>query len=143
MDRRTFFHTEGKSLAFKFYGSGAPVNPNEYCEIGQFVQLLVEEIHFGNPRVRLKGEPAPMPQMLKWSQEQFEEQVLKCAQISFGNNFQVWCAVGIPSNRLLYALKRAGIKTINSEVVPAPPPPTDDDADLTYGASIQAIQLVP
>jgi len=148
MDRRTFFHTEGKSLAFKFYGAGAqPTGANETCEIGELVELYVEEIHFGNPRVRLQGEPAMMPQMLKWSAEKFDEQVLKCAQVSYGTNFCVWCAVGIPSNRILYAMKRVaetvGITTVRAEVVPAPPPPSDDDADLTYGASIQGIQLVP
>merc|ERR1719440_334491 len=89
MDRRTFFHTEGRSLAFN------PANPppqhrrdiaGDRYEIGQEVGLKVEEVHFGNPRVRIRqGEPAPMPEMLKWPMPRFDEHVLECAEIDFGN----------------------------------------------------------
>jgi len=103
----------------------------------------VEEVHFGNPRVRIReSTPAPMPEMLKWPSERFGEYVLDCAEIDFGE-YRVWSAVGIPSNRLLYAMKRQNILKLKACVVAPPVPDDADDVELTYGASVQAIQLVP
>jgi hypothetical protein len=144
-DRRDFFHGEGRALA---YNPGKPApgkryGPGSHYELGTELELKVEDIHFGNPRVRImQGEPAPMPQMLKWPSVKYDEFVLDCAEIDFGE-YRVWCAIGIRSNRLLYAMKRLGVVHLKAVVVAAPPPVEEDDVDLTYGASIQIIQLVP
>lgn len=144
IDRRTYFHTIGKPLSFQAYSSGASrTNPEEECAVGEHVELKVEEIHFGNPRVKLTGAPAPMMEMLKWQPEKFGDFVMECAQISFGKDYRVWCAVGIPANRLLYALKRCQVETVLAVVVAPPPLPADEDVDPTYGVSIQGIQLIP
>jgi hypothetical protein len=119
-----------------------PANASERCEIGRDVDLPVEEVHFGNPRVRIGGEPAPMPQMLKWPAEKFDELCIDCAQIDFGD-FRAWSAIGIKSNRILYAMKRCNVVTVKAVVVAPPEHAADEDADLTYGASCQGIQLVP
>jgi hypothetical protein len=144
MDRRTFFHTEGKPLTFdqnKLYRY--PVNASERCEVGQDVDLKVEEVHFGNPRIKvMSNDPAQMTQMLKWPVEKFDEFVLECAQIDFGE-YRAWAAVGIRSNRLLYAMKRSAAVMLKAIVVPPPFVENEEDVDLTYGASIQGIQLVP
>jgi len=144
-DRRTYFHTEGRSLS---YNPMAPdhrkrIDAQGRHEMGVDLDLKVEEVHFGNPRVRImQGDPAPMPQMLKWPTSKYDEFVLECAEVDFGD-FRVWSAVGIRSNRLLYAMKRLGVVRLKAVVVQPPVPETEDDVDLTYGASIQAIQLVP
>jgi len=143
MDRRTFFHTEGKSHAYVSSAS-RPRGTAEVWDIGERLQVKVEDVHFANPRVRvMQGEPAPMPTMLKWPPEKFAEHILDVAQISFGD-YWVWCAVGISANRQLYAMKRSNIEWAQAKVV-APPPlaSPDEDVDNTYGASIQGIQLVP
>jgi hypothetical protein len=143
-DRRTFFHTEGRPMA---YNPAQPIfrKPigGDRVPLGERVILSVEEVHFGNARCRLMGEPAPLPQMLKWGSDKFDEHVLECAEIDFGE-YRVWSAVGIRSNRLLYAMKRSGaVIKMKGVVVAAPVPELDDEVDLTYGTSIQAIQLVP
>lgn len=142
MDRRTFFHTDGKTHTFH---NQQPVKNAENVEIGARVTIPVEDVHFGNPRIKvMSGAPAPMPTMLKWPPEKFSEHHLQCAQISFGPQYRVWCAVGIPANRLLYAMKRCGVQIAEAEVVEPPPLASpDEDVDLTYGNSIQGIQLVP
>lgn len=145
MDRRQFFHTEGRPLAYNPAKPVArkPVNASDRLEIGEELNLKVEEVHFGNPRVRIRvGEPAPMPEILKWPLGRFDEHVLDCAEIDFGD-YRVWSAIGIRSNRLLYAMKRQGVERLKAVVVPPPVPEAEDDVDMTYGASIQAIQLVP
>lgn len=145
MDRRTFFHTEGRNLAFNPTASDfrKPVNLSGRVELGEKVVLKVEEVHFGNPRVRIRqSEPAPMPEMLKWPHDRFDEHTLECAEIDFGE-YRVWSAVGIASNRLLYAMKRQNVARLNTVVVAPPVAEAEDDVDLTYGASCQAIQLVP
>lgn len=144
MDRRTFFHTEGKPLAFdKNNMHRKPVSAADRCEVGQDVDLKVEEVHFGNPRIKvMSNEPAQMTAMLKWPVEAFDEHVLECAQIDFGE-YRAWAAVGIRSNRLLYAMKRSAALMLKATVVPPPLVEAEDDVDLTYGASIQGIQLVP
>lgn len=145
-DRRTFFHTEGKPLSFNpsaMYAGRAPVDASTRLAIGTDINLKVEEVHFGNPRVRiLQGEPAPMPSMLKWPPKKFDEHVLECAQVDYGCDYRVWSVIGIRSNRLLYAMKRNGVVNLKAKVVP-PPDIADDDADPTYGACVQGIQLVP
>lgn len=142
IDRRTFFHTEGKSLTF---AHAHPVRSALPFDVGEKVTVQVEDVHFGNPRIRvMQGEPAPMPTMLKWPLEKFNEHALQCAQVSFGSDYRVWCAVGIPANRLLYAMKRCKVELAQATVVmpPALAEP-EEDLDLTYGTSIQGIQLVP
>jgi len=141
-DRRNFFHNEGKEHAFHLYTAKPAA---ESCEVGEHVTVLVEEVHFGNPRVRvMQPDPAPMPTMLKWSAEKFGEFRIECAQISFGSDYRVWCAVGVQANRLLYAMKRSKVESAQAVVV-APPAlaEPDEDIDLTYGPCIQGIQLVP
>mmetsp|Transcript_83339 Transcript_83339/g.233498 ORF Transcript_83339/g.233498 Transcript_83339/m.233498 type:complete len:308 (+) Transcript_83339:74-997(+) len=144
LDRRTFFHTAGKGHTFHNQDSNGRHVESEYFPIGTKLRLQVGEIHFGNPRVRvMQGEPAPLPTMLKWSADRFDEQVLDCAQIAMGD-YWVWSAVGIPSNRVLYAMKRKEQYELNARVVEPPPVQNpDEDIDLTYGVSIQGIQLVP
>jgi len=144
MDRRTFFHTEGKPLAFDPKNMHRkPVNSAERCEIGQQVDLKVEEVHFGNPRIKvMSNEPAHMTAMLKWPVEKFDDFELECAQIDFGE-YRAWAAVGVRSNRILYAMKRAAAVMVKATVVQPPLVEAEDDVDLTYGASIQGIQLVP
>lgn len=147
VDRRKFFHCEGKEHSFRATEASLKASHADslHYEAGQRLVLPVDEIHFGNPRVRImQGAPAPMPQMLKWPQEKFEEHDLECAQISFGGEYMVWCANGIPANRLLYAMKRCKVEQAQVIVV-SPPPVLDmsEDIDLTYGVSIQGIQLVP
>jgi len=142
-DRRTFFHTEGKEHRFQAYSEVKPASQS--CELGEQVTLTVEDVHFGNPRVRvMQSDPAPMPTMLKWSAEKFGEFRIQCAQISFGSDYRVWCAVGVQANRLLYAMKRSKVETAQAVVV-APPAlaEPDEDIELTYGTCIQGIQLVP
>lgn len=144
IDRRTFFHGEGKQHIFAYSSDGRRGRSGECVPLGTRIRLEVSEVHFGNARVRvMQGQPAPMPTMLKWGPDQFEEHTLECAQISFGD-YWVWCAVGVTSNRLIYAAKRSLIEELTASVV-APPPVAnpDEDIDLTYGASIQGIQLVP
>lgn len=144
-DRRTFFHTAGKSHAFKDSKDGRKYgNPQEECEVGALVELQVAEVHFGQPRVGMRGDPEIMGKMIKWPAEQFDEYTLECAQISFGNDYWVWSAANIRSNRILYAMKRVGVHVLKATCVPPPPlPEPEEDIDLTYGASIQGIQLVP
>jgi hypothetical protein len=145
MDRRTFFHTDGRSLAYNPAASDHRkfADSSKRHAVGTNVELMVEEVHFGNPRVRIReSTPAPMPEMLKWPSERFGEYVLDCAEIDFGE-YRVWSAVGIPSNRLLYAMKRQNILKLKACVVAPPVPDDADDVELTYGASVQAIQLVP
>lgn len=144
-DRRMFFHSEGRPLAYNPAGPTfrKPVNADERLPLGVSILLKVEEVHFGNPRVRaMQGEPAPMPQMLKWPATKYDEHLLDCAEIDFGD-YRVWSAIGIRSNRLLYAMKRLMVKNLQAVVVAPPVPEAEDDVDLTYGASIQAIQVVP
>lgn len=149
MDRRTFFHTGGpaggKSLTFMRDHSRVHREDARFS-VGEYMRLSVEEMHFGNARVRVtQGPPAPLPQMIKWPHEKFEEHILEAAQISFGS-FWVWCATGIASNRVLYAAKRGKVLEINAIVVEPPAhaaSAAEEDHDLTYGASIQGIQLVP
>jgi len=144
-DRRGFFHSEGRPLAYNPAGPTfrKPVNADMRLPLGEQLRLKVEEVHFGNPRVRaMQGDPAPMPQMLKWPLAKYDEHVLDCAEIDFGD-YRVWSAIGIRSNRLLYAMKRLMVKNLQAVVVPPPVPEAEDDVDLTYGASIQAIQVVP
>mmetsp|Transcript_131643 Transcript_131643/g.421144 ORF Transcript_131643/g.421144 Transcript_131643/m.421144 type:complete len:292 (+) Transcript_131643:152-1027(+) len=142
MDRRTFFHTDGRTHA-SHNNASRPKGHKQTWDIGERLRLKVEEIHFGNARAGIMGKPADMPVMLKWTQEEFDVQSLEVAQIHFGN-YWVWCTVGIPSQRIIYAAKRSSILEVNCSVV-APPPVAnpDEDIDLTYGASIQGIQLVP
>jgi len=141
-DRRTFFHTGGKVYSYR-NADRVPHGCEEIVPEGEVVRLLTEDVHFGNPRVRvMQGDPAPMPTMLKWKADDFEEHLLDCSQVSFGD-YRVWCAVGIPSNRLLYAMKRSSVKEFNAICVPSAPVNPDEEIDLTYGASIQGIQLVP
>merc|ERR1712060_70148 len=142
VDRRTFFYNDGKAhhLAEKRPKGGE----GDRFEAGELTTVPVADIHFGNPRVKVMDkEPAPMPTMLKWPPEKFKEQVMQCAQISFGD-YWVWCAIGVSSNRLLYAAKRASVPELQVVVVEQPPPANpDEDFDLTYGANLQGIQLVP
>jgi len=141
-DRRTFFHTEGKE--HRFHDQKAVKPASQSCEVGEHVTLVVEDVHFGNPRVRvMQSDPAPMPTMLKWSAEKFGEFRIQCAQISFGSDYRVWCAVGVQANRLLYAMKRSKVETAQAVVVPPPLAEPDEDIELTYGTCIQGIQLVP
>uniref|UniRef100_A0A7S2FKP2 Uncharacterized protein n=1 Tax=Alexandrium andersonii TaxID=327968 RepID=A0A7S2FKP2_9DINO len=142
MDRRTFFHTDGKVHTFH---NQQPVKSSKPVPIGEQLALAVEDIHFGNPRIKVMSkDPEAMPQMLKWERSKFAQHCLQCAQVSFGASYRVWCAVGIRSNRLLYAMKRQGVELAAAEVVEAPAiAKTDEDADPTYGNSIQGIQLVP
>mmetsp|Transcript_11743 Transcript_11743/g.26199 ORF Transcript_11743/g.26199 Transcript_11743/m.26199 type:complete len:223 (-) Transcript_11743:135-803(-) len=144
-DRRTFFHTAGKPHTFGAMAGQAPRPADDECQVGQLIDLAVSDVHFGNPRVRImSGPPAPMPTMLKWPREKFDEHTIDCARISFGPSYNVWCAAGIASNRLLYAMKRCNIESLRAAVVEPPPlADPDEDIDLTYGASIQGIQLVP
>jgi len=143
-ERRAFFYGEGKALTANYINS-RHVDENMQVEVGQEVELSVVDIHFANPRIRiLNKDPAPMPQMLKWPPEKFLEFRLECGQVSFGDKYKVWCAFGITSNRLLYAMKRSQVETAKAIIVTPPPPPDgEDDVDLTYGASVQGIQLVP
>mmetsp|Transcript_68531 Transcript_68531/g.198852 ORF Transcript_68531/g.198852 Transcript_68531/m.198852 type:complete len:321 (+) Transcript_68531:161-1123(+) len=144
LDRRTFFHTKGKGHTFHNAESNGRHVESEYFDFGTKLRLQVTEVHFSNPRVKvMQGQPAPLPTMLKWSQEKFDEQELECAQIAMGD-YWVWSAVGIPSNRVLYAMKRKEVQYLNAKVVEPPPVANpDEDIDLTYGACIQGIQLVP
>merc|ERR1711971_1279027 len=121
-------------------GDRIPKGCEDVVPEGEVVRLLVEDVHFGNPRVRvMQGDPAPMPTMLEWKQDTFDEHLLDCSQVSFGD-YRVWSAVGIPSNRLLYAMKRSSAKELNAVCVPSAPANPDEDIDLTYGATIQGIQ---
>lgn len=146
VDRRKFFHNEGKDHTFRATEASlrASHGCSEQVELGQRMELQVDEIHFGNPRVRImQGAPAPMPQMLKWAPEEFAKYELECAQISFGG-YMVWCATGVQANRLLYAMKRCKVDTARVVVVEPPPlPEASEEIDVTYGVSIQGIQLVP
>merc|ERR1740121_47141 len=117
-DRRDFFHGDGREFGFKHDKK----KYEDWYELGSKVELGVEDVHFGNPRVRIMtGEPAPMPTMLKWSEEEFMKHEVTCAQISFGDAYRVWCAVGIPANRLLYAMKRNKVEKLSAVVVEPPP----------------------
>jgi hypothetical protein len=142
-DRRDFFHTDGRNLTF--HHAPKPERGDEPdFEIGLELNVVVEEIHFGNPRIRvMSSDPAPMNKMKDWREDKFAEYRLDVARISFGTGYKVWCAIGTRSNRLSYAMKRNGVKMCKCVVVEAPPPPEEEDVDLTYGASIQGIQLVP
>jgi hypothetical protein len=142
--RRDFFHTDGKSLGFFNVPKPERVEEEDDVPIGEELTLNVEEIHFGNPRIRvMNSDPAPMKQMLAWPQDKFADLKLDCARISYGNGYRVWCAIGNRANRLAYAMKRNNVGFTKIVVVAAPPPPEEEDVDLTYGASIQGIQLVP
>lgn len=143
--RRDFFHSaEGKAMGFHQAPKPDRADEEENFPIGLELRLNVEEIHFGNPRIRvMNSDPAPMKQMLDWPLDKFSGFKLDVARISFGSGYRVWCAVGNRSNRLAYAMKRTNVQLATSVVVEAPPPPEEEDVDLTYGASIQGIQLVP
>jgi len=146
-DRRAFFHGEGKQYTFT-HDKSAVHHEDVRVKLGESVRIPIEDVHFANPRVRItEANPANMAAMIKWPKDKFQEYVLEVAQVSFGS-FWVWCAMGIMSNRLIYAAKRAGIVEMAGVVVEPPAhyeagPPGHEDADLTYGASIQGIQLVP
>lgn len=150
-DRRTFFHTSGKVHTFAKDQSRVnqhhEMHPDDRKPIGERMRLKVEDIHFANPRVKTTGPPAPLKQMITWGREQFEEFVLDVAQVSLGTCW-VWAANGISSNRILYAAKRQKVPEISAVVVEAPPRPEQgepghEDAEMTYGATCQGIQLVP
>lgn len=150
--RRDFFHTEGREHSFigaaSLNGRRKLVSDTEpEISVGTELELDVEEIHFGNPRIGvMNGNPAPMPMMLKWPPEKFAALKLECARIAFGN-YKAWCAVGYRSNRIVYAMKRGKVERAKVVVVEPPPPKLTDDGEeeieQTYGASIQGIQLVP
>jgi len=146
MNRRQFFHTEGagRELAYNPHVTKSRNKAvDEKTELGTKIELSVDEVHFGNPRVRIMaGEPAPMPQMLKWPLAKYGEHTLECAEIDFGD-YRVWSAIGVRSNRLLYAMKRLGVVGTKAIVVQQAAPANEDEVDLTYGTCIQIIQLVP
>mmetsp|Transcript_6714 Transcript_6714/g.16391 ORF Transcript_6714/g.16391 Transcript_6714/m.16391 type:complete len:195 (-) Transcript_6714:47-631(-) len=153
-DRRQYFHTEGKKHTFSKNAVSSDKKPiiaenddERPREVGERITLKVEEIHFANPRVRIMAtDPAKMPEMMKWPKEKFDEYTLECAQIPYGDDFFVWCAVPNVSNRLLYAMKRREVKRANILVVEAPVrtlAADEDEIDVTYGTSVQGIQLVP
>merc|ERR1739848_579871 len=59
-DRRTFFHTTGKTHTFGNYGTDG--RTEEKVDLGTQLELNVEDVHFGNARVHImQAEPAPMP----------------------------------------------------------------------------------
>mmetsp|Transcript_6406 Transcript_6406/g.11146 ORF Transcript_6406/g.11146 Transcript_6406/m.11146 type:complete len:192 (+) Transcript_6406:118-693(+) len=154
VDRRQYFHTEGKKHTFSKNAVSSDKKPiiaenedDRPREVGERITLKVAEIHFANPRVRIMAaEPAKMPEMMKWPKEKFEEFTLECAQIPYGDDFFVWCAIPNVSNRLLYAMKRREVERANILVVEAPVrtlAADEDEIDVTYGTSVQGIQLVP
>eukprot|EP00929_Paragymnodinium_shiwhaense_P121673 TRINITY_DN94006_c0_g1_i1.p1 TRINITY_DN94006_c0_g1~~TRINITY_DN94006_c0_g1_i1.p1 ORF type:complete len:339 (-),score=51.21 TRINITY_DN94006_c0_g1_i1:83-1099(-) len=145
-DRRTFFYNEGKEHTYyaeRMRGKGPRRAAEDDVELGTLMELKVEDVHFANPRIKvISDQPASMPSMLKWPHEKFSEYTLDVAQVSFGS-YKVWAVIGILSNRLAYAMKRLQVPTCKVRVVESPPPPDEEDIDLTYGTLIQGIQLVP
>merc|ERR1719291_617101 len=119
---------------------------SEY-EIGEEMELPVEDLHFGLPRCKVTMKPT-MPTMLKWTAEDFDQQPrLEVARIHIGS-FGVWVVQGLSHNRFLYAMKKGGKVEMAKCVTVEPPPPKtmedegDDNPD-TYGSEISKIQLIP
>jgi hypothetical protein len=128
----------------------APEEPeaelSEY-EIGEEMELPVEDLHFGLPRCKVTMKPS-MPTMLKWTAEDFDKQErLEVARVHIGT-FGVWVVQGLSHNRSLYAMKKGGkVETAKCVTVEPPPPKTmedeDNDTPDTYGPDISKIQLIP
>lgn len=121
---------------------------NAGSQIGAELVVDVEECHFGQARCRVTSkDPATMPDMLGWPKGKFQEYTLEVAEINFGaKGYSVWCAVGVKSNRLLYAMKRQEVPQAQATIVPAPArekDAEDSDEELTFGRHHGMIQLVP
>mmetsp|Transcript_3782 Transcript_3782/g.10669 ORF Transcript_3782/g.10669 Transcript_3782/m.10669 type:complete len:183 (+) Transcript_3782:1603-2151(+) len=119
---------------------------SEY-EVGEEMELPVEDLHFGLPRCKVTMKPT-MPTMLKWTAEDFDKQErLEIARVHIGS-FGVWVVQGLSHNRSLYAMKKGGKVAVAKCVTVEPPPPKtmedeDNDTPDTYGPDIAKIQLIP
>uniref|UniRef100_A0A7S2HLX3 Uncharacterized protein n=1 Tax=Alexandrium andersonii TaxID=327968 RepID=A0A7S2HLX3_9DINO len=126
----------------------AAVQEESEHEEGEELELLVDDLHFGLPRCRIRAPGLEaLPTMIKWPPESFAACQLDVARIYIGT-FGVWVVQGVKSNRILYALKKQGVVTsANCVVVPAPPRKTmedeDNDTPDTYGSDLSKVQLIP
>mmetsp|Transcript_118421 Transcript_118421/g.230487 ORF Transcript_118421/g.230487 Transcript_118421/m.230487 type:complete len:185 (-) Transcript_118421:85-639(-) len=117
-------------------------------ELGEELSLQVDDLHFGLPRCRVRAPGLdPMPQMIRWTPEEFANQQLDIARIHMGS-YGVWVVQGMRSNRILYAMKKnQEIPLAQCVVVEGPPPRKmeDDENDNpdTYGSDLAKIQLIP
>lgn len=117
-------------------------------ELGEELSLEVDELHFGLPRCRVRAPGLnPMPQMIKWTPEEFANEQLEIARIHMGS-YGVWVVQGMRSNRILYAMKKnQEVPFAKCVVVEGPPPRKmeDDENDNpdTYGSDLAKIQLIP
>merc|ERR1719440_778125 len=122
--------------------------PDSEHEIGEVMEKLVDDLHFGLPRCKVMGSKdlVAMPTMIKWTPDKFAELEIDIARIRVGT-FKCWVVQGVRSNRVLYAMKKSGLETAKCTLVPTPPPKAaDEDGELipdTYGPDIGKIQLIP
>lgn len=122
--------------------------PESEHEIGEILEKPVEDLHFGLPRCKVMGSKdlLPMPTMIKWPKEKFEEVEVDIARVRIGS-FKPWVVQGVRSNRILYAMKKCQILNARCSIVPTPPPKAvEDDGEVipdTYGPDLGKIQLIP
>uniref|UniRef100_A0A7S4S9X5 Uncharacterized protein n=1 Tax=Alexandrium monilatum TaxID=311494 RepID=A0A7S4S9X5_9DINO len=117
-------------------------------EVGEELELPVDDLHFGLPRCRIRAPGLEsLPTMIKWAPENFDAFQLDVGRVYLGT-FGVWVVQGMKSNRLLYAMKKQGGTDMAKCVVVEPPPPKtmedyDNDTPDTYGTDLAKIQLIP
>merc|ERR1712060_556267 len=117
-------------------------------KIGEILQLSVDDLHFGLPRCRVRVKDLePMPTMIKWAPEEFENVNIDVARVHMGT-FGFWVVQGMRSNRILYAMKKHEVVSVAHCTVVEPPPPrqTEEDEDNfqdSYGTELGKIQLIP
>merc|ERR1719203_2294823 len=107
-------------------------------ELGEELELPVDELHFGLPRCRISVAGLErLPVVLKWPVEQLQAEQLEVARVQIGS-FAIWVAQGMRSNRLLYVMKKRGDLARTSCVVVEPPPRRETPEEMdehpdTYG----------
>lgn len=116
-------------------------------ELGEELDLPVEDLHFGLPRCRITVPGLDrMAIILKSPLEELQEQRLDVARVRLGHD-SVWVAQGMRSCRLAYVMKKRGDVPKAHCVVGEPPPAREDededDHPDVWGTDYGKIMLIP
>mmetsp|Transcript_16672 Transcript_16672/g.29181 ORF Transcript_16672/g.29181 Transcript_16672/m.29181 type:complete len:172 (-) Transcript_16672:22-537(-) len=124
----------------------APAEPE--VPLGEELTLRVEEIHFGQPRCRVRSPGfKDLSTLIKCPADELATEKIDVARIRVELE-SFWVAQGTRSNRLLFVMKKRGEQPqVTGVVVEAPErqPVLDGDEPEpeTYGAEFSKIQLIP